>query len=456
MPRQCKAFQRNNRVCARVKTDILSAVLSLCGLLMYSRCAHLTHTTWLWFTCAVAVGLLSTLSKEVGISTLAMFVVYDALAVAQGRAATHHPSPALTAPAFLTRSLAGLCHPPVLLRTLCVVTVGVVFMRWRLALHAGAPLYTWTILENQFSIMPAGASRTLSICYTHVRYAVLFLWPVRLSFDHGFAAATPLAPDVQWATVSPFVLYLGVVGWGVWMVVRNRTGQLMCLAWAIGSFLPASNVFVFVGTEVAERLLYFPSMGLCVLCAHYMLGEAVGAVAPAPGSTTQQGAEGAEGAEGAAGTGQLAGGEGKCHDPSSPLPPVVGPVEGKAKRDSANALLSHPAARRTQTGGVSLRRGVALVVLALLALRTQVRNLDWSSEQRLFESALATHPRSLKALNNVGLMLLNGNATQVCVACCAGTNGAGGWCRHRVVGVVTPIVLVCPCLCGCVRGCQRR
>lgn len=33
----------------------------------------------------------------------------------------------------------------------------------------------------------------------------------------------------------------------------------------VGPFFPASNVLFFVGTYVAERLLYFPSVGFCML-----------------------------------------------------------------------------------------------------------------------------------------------------------------------------------------------
>lgn len=37
------------------------------------------------------------------------------------------------------------------------------------------------------------------------------------------------------------------------------------LAWTIIPFLPASNLFFPVGFVVAERVLYLPSMGYCLL-----------------------------------------------------------------------------------------------------------------------------------------------------------------------------------------------
>lgn len=43
---------------------------------------------------------------------------------------------------------------------------------------------------------------------------------------------------------------------------------IMCLAWIVLPFLPASNLFFPVGFVVAERILYMPSMGFCLLIAY--------------------------------------------------------------------------------------------------------------------------------------------------------------------------------------------
>jgi len=43
---------------------------------------------------------------------------------------------------------------------------------------------------------------------------------------------------------------------------------IMCLGWMVLPFLPASNLFFPVGFVVAERILYMPSMGYCLLVAY--------------------------------------------------------------------------------------------------------------------------------------------------------------------------------------------
>ena len=38
----------------------------------------------------------------------------------------------------------------------------------------------------------------------------------------------------------------------------------------IGPFLPAANIFFYVGTFIGERLLYLPSVGYCMMLSHYL------------------------------------------------------------------------------------------------------------------------------------------------------------------------------------------
>ena len=47
--------------------------------------------------------------------------------------------------------------------------------------------------------------------------------------------------------------------------LHRRRVVLFSLAMLIIPFLPASNLFLPVGFVVAERILYIPSMGLCIL-----------------------------------------------------------------------------------------------------------------------------------------------------------------------------------------------
>lgn len=48
----------------------------------------------------------------------------------------------------------------------------------------------------------------------------------------------------------------------------HQTFLLQALSLIVLPFIPASNLFFPVGFVVAERVLYVPSMGFCILVAH--------------------------------------------------------------------------------------------------------------------------------------------------------------------------------------------
>lgn len=145
-------------------------------------------------------------------------------------------------------------------------------------------------------------SRFLTFVFLPVFNFWLLLCPLTLSFDWSMDAV-PLVEkfdDSRNLGSLVFYLLLGAVGlayicgwkrpssWTIWS--RNVGGSsrrtttsstavnssnsldslgedivIMSLAIMIFPFLPATNLFFYVGFVVAERLLYIPSMGFCLL-----------------------------------------------------------------------------------------------------------------------------------------------------------------------------------------------
>ena len=70
--------------------------------------------------------------------------------------------------------------------------------------------------------------------------------------------------DIQYLSVSTYVASFLVIAYG--LVKRHRI-VLLCVLWIVIPMLPASNLFMKVGTLLAERLLYVPSLGYCCLVA---------------------------------------------------------------------------------------------------------------------------------------------------------------------------------------------
>ena len=113
-------------------------------------------------------------------------------------------------------------------------------------------------------------------------YLWLFVWPARLSADYTYNAV-PLFGWRLWnwedaKAIVALAICLGAALLAVLLAVRSsRTGKplLFFLFFFFMALSPTSNLVVLVGSTMAERFLYLPSVGLagCVVAAIYALGQ---------------------------------------------------------------------------------------------------------------------------------------------------------------------------------------
>ncbi|HMC83410.1 MAG TPA: tetratricopeptide repeat protein [Candidatus Polarisedimenticolia bacterium] len=96
------------------------------------------------------------------------------------------------------------------------------------------------------------------------KYVGLLLWPLHLSADYS-RDQIPLATGLfdPRLLLSFLLLAAGVVG-VVWGWRRSRWVAWSVLFYAV-TMLPASNILIPIGTLFAERLVYLPSVGFCLL-----------------------------------------------------------------------------------------------------------------------------------------------------------------------------------------------
>lgn len=150
--------------------------------------------------------------------------------------------------------------------------------------------------ENPFAFL-VGNERALSLAYLHFRYFFVLLWPQQLSAEYAFDCIPKVSSTSDPRNVLTAMLYLGlIVAILVGIVctlfpksasfeadsededgpilsstpsagrtMLNPSALLISLIWLVVPFIPASGVFLRLGTLLAERLLYIPSIGYCML-----------------------------------------------------------------------------------------------------------------------------------------------------------------------------------------------
>ena len=105
----------------------------------------------------------------------------------------------------------------------------------------------------------------------------LFLWPARLSADYSYNAL----PLFDWRDAQAFLALAACLGAALLLLIiavrgrGTRNAMLFFLAFFFVAASPTSNLIVFIGSIMAERFLYLPSVGLagCIVAVAYVVAR---------------------------------------------------------------------------------------------------------------------------------------------------------------------------------------
>ncbi|XP_014825492.1 PREDICTED: transmembrane and TPR repeat-containing protein 3 [Poecilia mexicana] len=249
------------------RAELLSSIFLLAAFLAYTKSTSTDHSI-VWPPIALTVVLVAaaTLCKEQGITVVGICCVYEVF-VAQG----------FTLPMMLDtlrQVLQGKDgFPYAVLQTLLklivliISTLLLVIVRVQV-IQSQLPVFTR--FDNPAAVSPT-PSRQLTFNYLLPVNAWLLLNPSELCCDWTMGTI-PLVESLldvrNLATVAFYTFLCLLAHYSVFSKHSSAKTVIMALSLIVLPFIPASNLFFPVGFVVAERVLYVPSMGFCVLVAH--------------------------------------------------------------------------------------------------------------------------------------------------------------------------------------------
>ncbi|RZF36725.1 hypothetical protein LSTR_LSTR005038 [Laodelphax striatellus] len=210
---------------------------------------------WGFLLASILLAALAMLSKETGITVLALCAVFEL-----SRLRTWPPS-------LLSR------------RSVSLISLGAaVLVLVCLRLHVmGMRPPSFASCDNPTARTSSWLVRLLTFLYLPAFNFKLLLWPQWLSYDWSMEAiprVSSIFDPRNLITIAVYTLLFRCLKLG--STFKNKS-LLMCLAFLIIPFLPATNLFFYVGFVVAERVLYIPSVGFCFLVGlgyHLLLKKA--------------------------------------------------------------------------------------------------------------------------------------------------------------------------------------
>ncbi|KAL6077290.1 hypothetical protein STEG23_008910, partial [Scotinomys teguina] len=140
------------------------------------------------------------------------------------------------------------------------------YVRWKI-MGTGPPAFTE--VDNPASFADSMLVRAINYNYYYSLNAWLLLCPWWLCFDWSMGCIPLIKSVGDWRVIALAALWLCLIGLIFQALCSEDSCKRRILTLGLGflviPFLPASNLFFRVGFVVAERVLYLPSAGYCML-----------------------------------------------------------------------------------------------------------------------------------------------------------------------------------------------
>jgi tetratricopeptide (TPR) repeat protein len=114
------------------------------------------------------------------------------------------------------------------------------------------------------------------------RYLLKLFFPVHLTFDFSYNQI-PLVGVGDWKFLISLAVHAALLGY-VLMKWKSRDGIAFGILFYLVTISISSNVLIYIGTHLAERLLYVPSFGFCWVVAE-LFNRFIQPVEPKPVSS---------------------------------------------------------------------------------------------------------------------------------------------------------------------------
>lgn len=143
------------------------------------------------------------------------------------------------------------------------VGIAVTFILVRSAILSGqAQNYQNSVLENVLYSASGFAEASATKMEILFHYLRLLFVPWQLSWDYSYNQV----PLVNWSSATAWIgllLYAGMLGFAI-MNIKKKPAIAFGIFFYLIMLVPTSNLFLLVGATLAERFLFFPSIGFVI------------------------------------------------------------------------------------------------------------------------------------------------------------------------------------------------
>jgi hypothetical protein len=250
------------------RADLLCGTFLLLSLLMHGCSCHATRgfaTRVVLFVASLGSAIAAVLCKETGIAVLPICIIFDLLNTLE----TAHPQRVLSS----LMASKGRADKWLLPRVAFLLGFTMMIMFARYQMNGGsAPAFSPG--SNPASESTDYLVRLYTFNYYFARHVSALFFPAVMCCDWSMGSIPLLTSIADTRHLLTAAVHAGLglcAGTLMFHQEMKRKEMLLAIGMAFSCcvvpLLPASNLFVHVGFAVAERILYIPSIGPCILTA---------------------------------------------------------------------------------------------------------------------------------------------------------------------------------------------
>jgi Tfp pilus assembly protein PilF len=128
---------------------------------------------------------------------------------------------------------------------------------------------TYTYLDNSLVAAKSFADRLATAMLMMGTYFKMLIIPYPMSYDYSFNQI-PITNFSDIKVLASFILYIGMTVYAI-MNFKKKTLISFCIFFYLITMALVSNVVVLIGSTMADRFLFVPSLSFCLLVGHFIM-----------------------------------------------------------------------------------------------------------------------------------------------------------------------------------------
>ncbi len=131
----------------------------------------------------------------------------------------------------------------------------------------------WSItnsdLNNTLLDAPNYISRQATDFYILLKYILLLIFPNPLSYDYSYSQIK-IQTLIESIVMLSLLIYFVI---GIYAVYNLRKKSIVSfgILFFLITLSPVSNIFILIGATMAERFMYIPSFGYCIIITYFLI-----------------------------------------------------------------------------------------------------------------------------------------------------------------------------------------